>query len=114
MSNFSLLGCLELLILFLTLFRVRGGDPNFFLHISFNWVEIRLHTKFQLPVLLRSAVVGLNHISLHVSLSWVKIRLHTEFHLSMLLRSGSFMVGDKNNKGKSFSEINSFLSPSSS
>ena len=41
------------------------GNPNFFLHISFSWVEIRLHTEFQLP---------------------------------MLLRSGSFMVGDNNNK----------------
>jgi hypothetical protein len=51
MSNFSLLGCLELLLLFLTLFRVKGGggsgDPNFFLHISFNWVEISLHAEFE-------------------------------------------------------------------
>ena len=27
------------------------GNPNFFLHISFSWVEIRLHTEFQLPML---------------------------------------------------------------
>ena len=33
-----------------------------FLFIYFSWVEIRLHTEFQLPVLLRSAVVGLNPI----------------------------------------------------
>ena len=28
--------------------------PNFFLHISFSWVEIRLHTECQLPMVLRS------------------------------------------------------------
>ena len=39
---------LELLLLFLSL------NPNFFLHISFSWVEIRVHTEFQLPMLLRS------------------------------------------------------------
>ena len=50
MSNFRLLGCLELLLLFLTLFRVKGGgsgDPNFFLHISFSWVEIILLAEFE-------------------------------------------------------------------
>ena len=33
---------------------------NFFLHISFSWVEIRLHAEFQLPMLLRigSFMVG--------------------------------------------------------
>ena len=25
-----------------------SGDPNFFLHISFSWVKIKLHTKIQL------------------------------------------------------------------
>ena len=57
MSNFSLLGCLELLSVFLTLFRVkmRGGgeggggvgeDLIFPSHISFSWVEISLHVEF--------------------------------------------------------------------
>ena len=85
MSNFSLLGCLELLLLFLTLFRVKGGgggDPNFFLHISFSWVEISLHAEFE--------PLGLP-------------------------RSGRFMVGETKKQDKtSFNEINSFLSPSSS
>ena len=26
-----------------------SGDPNFFLDISSSWVEISLHTEFQLP-----------------------------------------------------------------
>ena len=47
-----------MLLLVLTLFRLGsgggGGNPDFFLHISFSWVEIRLHTEFQLPMLLRS------------------------------------------------------------
>ena len=44
-----------MLLLVLTLFRLGGGGtPNFVLHISFSWVEIRLHVKFQLPMLLRS------------------------------------------------------------
>ena len=30
------------------------GNPNFVLHISFSLVKIRLHTEFQLPMLLRS------------------------------------------------------------
>ena len=30
------------------------GNPNFFLHISFSWVEIRLHTEFQRPMLMAS------------------------------------------------------------
>jgi hypothetical protein len=31
----------------------------FLLHISFSWVELRLHTKFQLPMLLRSSSLWL-------------------------------------------------------
>jgi hypothetical protein len=33
-----------------------GGEvtPILFLHISFSWVEIRMHTEFQLSMLLRS------------------------------------------------------------
>ena len=83
MSNFSLLGCLELLLLFLTLFRVKIGgvfvDPNFFLHISFSWVEISLHV---------------------------------EFHLLGLPRSGRSMVGDKKKQKKQqhFHRFNGFLS----
>ena len=75
MSNFSLLGCLELLSVFLTLFRLKvwggggGVDPNFFLHISFGWVEISLHV---------------------------------EFHLLGLPRSGRFMVGDKSKTAAAF------------
>ena len=40
------------------------NDLEIYLKINsfFIWVEIRLHTKFQLPVLFRSAVVGLNPI----------------------------------------------------
>ena len=30
------------------------GDPNFFLHVSFSWVEISLHVKFHSPGLPRS------------------------------------------------------------
>jgi hypothetical protein len=30
------------------------ATPIFLLHISFSWVEIRLHTECQLPMLLRS------------------------------------------------------------
>ena len=33
-----------------------AGDPNFFLHISFSWVKIKLHTEFQLPRLPGSAL----------------------------------------------------------
>ena len=32
------------------------GDPYFFLHISFSWVKIRLHTENQLPTLSGSAL----------------------------------------------------------
>ena len=45
------------MLLVLTLFRQGfggGGNPNFFLRIFFSWVEIRLPTEFQLPMLLRS------------------------------------------------------------
>ena len=82
MSNFSLLGCLELLLLFLTLFRVKMGgggvEPNFFLNISFSWVEISLHV---------------------------------EFHLLGLPRSGRSMVGDKSKTAKQhFHRFNGFLS----
>jgi hypothetical protein len=43
----------ELLLLLLALFRVKVGgggavDPNFYLHISFIWVEISLHFEFHL------------------------------------------------------------------
>ena len=50
------LGCIKLLVLGLTLFFFYyfflgggAGDPNYFVHISFSWVEITLHTEFQLP-----------------------------------------------------------------
>ena len=51
MSNFSLLGCLELKLHILTPFRVKAwgggsGDPNFFLQISFSWVKMSFHVKF--------------------------------------------------------------------
>ena len=39
-----------------------GGDPIVFFLYFFIWAEIRLQTKFQLPVLFRNAVVGLNPI----------------------------------------------------
>ena len=34
----------------------------FLLNISLSWVEIRLYTEFQLPVLFRSAFVSINPI----------------------------------------------------
>ena len=45
-----------------------AGDPNFFLDISSSWVEISLHTKFQLPRLpgSRNASFRLNPIFLVV------------------------------------------------
>ena len=53
MSNFSLLGCLELKLHILTLFRVKwgrgSGDPNFFLQISFSWVKMSFHVEFHPP-----------------------------------------------------------------
>ena len=36
------------------IFSIGVDNPNFFLHISFSWVETRLHTEFQRPMLLRS------------------------------------------------------------
>ena len=33
-----------------------SGDPNFFLHISFSWVKIKLHTEIQLLRLPGSAL----------------------------------------------------------
>ena len=59
MSNFTLLGCLELSFLLLTLFSVVFGggglgNPNFFLHISFSWAEISFHVEFHPPGLPRS------------------------------------------------------------
>ena len=37
-----------------------SGDPNFFLDISSSWVEINLHTEFQLPSMpeIGSSMVG--------------------------------------------------------
>ena len=53
MSNFSLLGCLELKLHILTLFRIkvgRGSDnPNCFLQISFSWVKMSFHVEFHPP-----------------------------------------------------------------
>ena len=49
MSIFSLLGCLELKLHILTLFRVKvweGEGPNFFLQISFSWVKMSFHIEF--------------------------------------------------------------------
>ena len=37
-----------------------GRPPQLFLNIYFSWVEIRLHTKYQLPVLFGRTVIGLN------------------------------------------------------
>ena len=59
--HFSLLGCLELILLLLTLFRAKvmwgggSGDPNFFLHISSSWVKLRLPSEDHLPGLHGSA-----------------------------------------------------------
>ena len=56
MSNFSFLACLELILLLLTLFRVKGwgsGDRSFFF-IIFTWVEISLHFEFHSAGLPRS------------------------------------------------------------
>jgi hypothetical protein len=72
MSNFSNLGCLELLLLFLTLFSVKvggggggggglSGDPNFFF-LFFSWVEMSLHVEFQPSRLPRNAITLLNPI----------------------------------------------------
>ena len=60
MSNFSLLGCLELKLHILTLLRVevgRGGgagDPNFFLQISFSWVKMSFYVEIQPPMFPRT------------------------------------------------------------
>ena len=59
----SLLGCLELKLHILTLFRVKwgrgSGDPNFFLlQISFSWVKISFHVEFHLPGFPGSALKG--------------------------------------------------------
>jgi hypothetical protein len=37
-----------------------SGDPDFFLDISSSWVEINLHTEFQLPSMpeIGSSMVG--------------------------------------------------------
>ena len=57
MSNFSLLGCIELLLLFLTIFRVKGGGGGVKVTpIYFSWVEISLHVEFQPLGLSRSAL----------------------------------------------------------
>ena len=60
MSSFSLLGCLKLKLHILPLFRVRfegwGGDPNFFLQISFSLVKMSFHVEFHLPGLPGSAL----------------------------------------------------------
>ena len=54
MSNFSLLGCLELK---LHIWGGRGsGDPNFFLQFSFSWVKMSFHVEFHLPGLPGSAL----------------------------------------------------------
>ena len=55
MLNFSLLGCLELMLL---LNRVKVGgsaDPNFFLHSSSSWVKLRLPSENHPPGLPGSA-----------------------------------------------------------
>ena len=85
MSNFTFLGCLELKLHILTLFRVKlgrggGGDPNFFLQIYFSWVEIILHIEFHLPGLPRSGrfIKSLTLFKARVSL--VEISFHVEFH----------------------------------
>ena len=62
------MGCIELLILGLTLFLFLRGEgqvtPIFFVHISSSWVKISLHTEFQLPRLpgSRNASFRLNPI----------------------------------------------------
>ena len=56
--NVSLLGCLEPKLHILTLFRVKvggGGDPNFFLQISFSLVKLSFYVKFYHPGLPGSA-----------------------------------------------------------
>ena len=51
MSNFSLLGCLELILHFLIILRVKvggSGDPKNFLQISLSWVIMSFNVKFHL------------------------------------------------------------------
>ena len=68
------------------------GDPNCFLHISFNWVEISLHFEFHPPGLPRGGrfMVGDNNktkqTQFHGFNGFLSLQLGLRFELGLRLR----------------------------
>ena len=86
----------SLLILCVWIMKRGSGDPNFFLHISSNWVKLRLPSKNHLPGLPGWSTASKEAESpswggggggrdpdffLHISSSWVKLSLPSKNYL---------------------------------